>query len=88
MARVYQRNNNANDNSRAFAHNKVVPEELLKNNNDETTDMLTQADGNHTIQYVNNNIKDLRPNEPETKSQQFNVLLLVCVPTAHKQKPL
>ena len=88
MARDYQRKNNANANSRAFAHNKVVPEELLKNNNDETTDMLTQTDRNHTIQYVNNNIKALRPNEPETKSQQFSVLLIVCVPTAHKQKPL
>ena len=88
MARDYQRKNNANANSRAFAHNKVVPEELLKNNNDETTDMLTQTDRNHTIQYINSNIKALRPNEPETKSQQFNVLLIVCVPTAHKQKPL
>ena len=61
MARVYQRNNNANDNSRAFAHNKVVPEELLKNNNDETTDLLTQTDGNHTIQYVKKQYQSLSP---------------------------
>mgnify|MGYP003401645768 CR=1 FL=1 len=45
----YQRKNNAIANSRAFAHNKMVPEELLTNNNDETTDLLTQTDRNHTI---------------------------------------
>ena len=81
MARDYQRKNNANANSRAFAHNKVVPEELLKNNNDETTDTLTQTDRNRTTQCVNNSIKALRPNEPETKTSsltfgmQFHVML-------------
>ena len=37
-----RKKNNAIANSRAFAHNKMVPEELFKNNNDETTDLLTQ----------------------------------------------